>query len=87
MAEAVFNDEVDAVLVDHGYGVEKLAQYEGQLAIVGPTVLLDRGLGIGVRKGSDLKGKLDGALASMKADGTLNAIIRKWIGEDASTFQ
>ena len=86
LAEAVLNNEVDATLVDHGYGVEKLAQYEGQLAIVGPTVLLDRGLGIGVRKGSDLKGRLDEALASMKADGALNAIILKWVGEDASTF-
>ena len=84
--DAVLNDEVDAILVDHGYGVEKLAEHEGQLAIVGPTVLLDRGLGIGVRKGGDLKDKLDEALASMKSDGTLNAIILRWIGEDASTF-
>ena len=74
-AEAVLNGEVDAVLVDHGYGVEKLAEHEGQLEIVGPSVPLDRGLGIGVRKGGDLKGKLDEALASMKADGTLNALI------------
>ena len=50
-------------------------------------MLLDRGLGIGVRKGGELKGKLDEALASMKADGALNAIILKWVGEDASTFQ
>ena len=85
-AEAVLNGEVDAVLVDHGYGVEKFAEHQGQLAIVGPSVLLDRGLGIGVRKGGDLKGRLDEALASMKADGALNAIILKWIGEDASTF-
>ena len=87
LAEAVLNGEVDATLVDHGYGVEKLAEYGDQLAIVGPTVLLDRGLGIGVRKGSDLKDRLDEALASMKADGTLNALILRWIGEDASTFQ
>ena len=86
LAETVLNGEVDAVLVDHGYGVGKLAEYEGRLEIVGPTVTLDRGLGIGVRKGSDLKGKLDEALASMKADGTLNALILKWVGEDASTF-
>ena len=78
--------EVDAVLVDHGYAVERLSEHEGRLAIVGPSVSLDRGLGIGVRKGGDLKGKLDEALASMKADGTLNAIILKWVGEDASTF-
>ncbi len=86
LAETVLNGEVDAVLVDHGYGVGKLAEYEGQLAIVGPTVTLDRGLGIGVRKGGDLKDRLDEALASMKADGTLNALILKWVGEDASTF-
>ena len=84
--EVVLNDEVDAVLVDHGYGVQKLTEHEGQLAIVGPSVLLDRGLGIGVRKGSDLKGKLNEALESMKADGALNALILKWIGEDGSTF-
>ena len=87
LAEAVLNGDVDAGLVDHGYGVEKLAKYEGQLAIVGPTVLLDRGLGIGVRKGSDLKDRLDEALASMKADGALNALILKWVGEDAATFK
>ncbi len=85
--DAVLNNEVDAVLVDHGYGVERLAEYPGQLAIVGPSVSLDRGLGIGVRKGGDLKGKLDEALASMKDDGTLNNIIIKWVGEDASTFE
>ena len=85
--DAVLNDEVDAVLVDHGYGVEKLAEYQGQLAIVGPSVLLDRGLGMGVRKDSKLKERIDEALTSMKADGTLNAIILKWVGEDAATFK
>ncbi len=85
--EAVLSGMVDAILVDHGYGVEKLAEHEGQLEIVGPSVLLDRGLGIGVRKDGDLKGKLNEALASMKADGTLNAIIVKWVGENASTFE
>ena len=85
--DAVLNGEVDAVLVDHGYAVERLSEYEGRLAIVGPSVLLDRGFGIGVRKGGELKGKLDEALASMKADGTLNAIILKWVGEGASTFK
>ena len=85
--EAVLNGEVDAVLVDHGYAVEKLAEFKGQLAIVGPSVLLDRGLGIGVRKGSGMQVTLDEALASMKADGSLNALILKWVGEDAATFQ
>ncbi|MYD97118.1 MAG: transporter substrate-binding domain-containing protein [Gammaproteobacteria bacterium] len=85
-ADAVLSGEVDAILVDHGYGVEKLAEHEGQLAVVGPSVLLDRGLGIGVREGSELKHRFDEALASMKADNVLNALIRKWVGEGASTF-
>ncbi len=86
VVEVLLQGRVDAVMVDHGYGVEKLAEHAGQLAIVGPSVLLDRGLGMGVRKGSDLKGRLNQALASMKADGTLNTYILSWIGEDASTF-
>ncbi len=85
--DALLGGEVDAVLVDHGYAVQKLAQYENQLEIAGPSVLLDRGLGMGVRPGSELKDKLDVALDSMKADGTLNGLILKWLGEKASTFQ
>ena len=87
VADAVLAGDVDAAMVDHGYGVEKLAQHEGRLEIVGPAVLLDRGLGMGIRKGSDLKERLDEALASMKADGSLNALIRTWVGAGASTFE
>ena len=42
---------------------------------------------MGIRKGSDLKERLDEALASMKADGSLNALIRTWVGADASIFE
>ena len=85
--DAVLLGEVDAVLVDHGYAVQKLEQHKGQLAVVGGRVSLDRGLGIGVRPGSELKGKLDNALDSMKDDGTLNTLILRWLGEDASQFE
>ena len=87
VADALLAGDVDAALVDHGYGVQKLAEHEGRLEIVGPAVLLDRGLGMGIRKGSDLKERLDEALASMKADGSLNALIRTWVGADASIFE
>ena len=83
VVDALLDGEVDAVLVDHGYGVEKIAEHEGKLAIVGPSVLL----GMGVREGSELKDKLDEALASMKAAGSLNNLPLKWVGEDASTFK
>ena len=33
-----------------------------------------------------LRDKLNDAIASMNADGSLNKLIRKWVGEDAKTF-
>ena len=83
---ALLNGDIDAMLVDHAYATNKLSEYEGRLAVVGPSVLLDRGIGIGVRNNNDLLAKLNSAIASMKADGSLNELIRKWVGEDASTF-
>ena len=84
--EALLNGDINASLVDHAYAVEKLAEYEGRLAAVGPSVLLDRGIGMGVREDStDLRDKLNEAIASMKADGSLNELIRKWVGEKART--
>jgi polar amino acid transport system substrate-binding protein len=42
---------------------------------------------MGVRESDgDLKSKMDKAIGSMKADGTLNIMIKKWFGDDAATF-
>lgn len=84
--EALLAGEVDALLVDRGYALQKVAEQGGRLTIAGPQVALDQGLGLGVREGSYLRERLNEALASMKEDGTLNALLRKWIGEDADTF-
>ena len=85
--EAVLNGEADAALVDREFAHENIAASGGRLAVVGPDVTLDSGIGIGVREDdSDLKEKLDKAIASMKEDGSLNALIRKWFNEDADTF-
>lgn len=84
--DALFDGSVDAILVDQAFAAGKLMEFEGRLAIVGPSVELDMGIGIGVREDSELKAKLDEALSSMKADGSLNDIILKWVGEDAVTF-
>ncbi len=87
VADAVLGGEIDAVLVDHGYAINKLAERGDMLEIVGPPVPLDRGPGIGVRKGSPLKARFDRALSSMKEDGSLNALLRKFVGADAKTFE
>ena len=88
LIEAVLNGEADAALVDREFAHENMAVHEGKLAVVGPNVPLDSGIGIGVREDDgELKEKLDEAIASMKDDGSLNALIRKWFDEDAETFQ
>ena len=85
--EAVLSGDVDAALVDREFAHETMAESGGSLAVVGPNVLLDSGIGIGVREDdSDLKDKLDEAIDSMKEDGSLNSLIRKWFDEDAETF-
>ena len=45
------------------------------------------GIGIGVREtDGDLKAKLNDAIRAMQSDGSLNALILEWVGEDAATF-
>ena len=84
---AVLAGEADAVLVDSGFAAESVAESGGRLAVVGPQVPLDRGVGVGVQEGDDdLREKLDEAIGEMKADGSLNALLRKWFGPDTATF-
>ena len=64
-----------------------LEESEGRLVLVGPEVLIGAGAGIGVRETDDeLEAKLNEAIDDMKEDGSLNALIVKWFGEDAPTF-
>lgn len=84
---AVLNGDADAALVDREFAHENIAANAGKLAVVGPDVPLDSGIGIGLREDdSELKQKLDRAITAMKEDGSLNALIRKWFDEDADTF-
>ncbi len=84
---AVLAGEADAALVDGGFAAESIAESGGRLAAVGPQVPIDRGVGIGIQEGADdLREKLDAAIGEMKADGSLNALLRKWFGADTPTF-
>ena len=67
--------------------MDSIAENEGRLALVGSEVILGSGTAAGVREGdSRLKDKLDDAILSMKADGSLNVLIKKWLGPEAQTF-
>ncbi len=87
LVEAVLTGEVDAALVDREFAQDSIAENGDRLIVVGSDVALDSGIGIGVREtDGELKEKLDEAISSMKEDGTLNDLIRKWFDEDAETF-
>ncbi|MDR5655172.1 transporter substrate-binding domain-containing protein [Ruixingdingia sedimenti] len=84
---AVRNGEADAVLADKEFLVPIVAESGGALVFVGEDVFLDEGIGVGLRKSdSELREKFDAAITSMKEDGTLNPLIKKWFGEEAQTF-
>ena len=85
--DAVLDGEADAAMVDRGFAMDSIAENEGRLALAGPEVILGSGTAAGVREGdSQLKDKLDRAIHSMKEDGSLNVLIRKWLGPEAQTF-
>ena len=87
LVSAVLSGEADAGLVDQEFAHESVVASGNMLIVVGPEVPLDSGIGIGVREDdTDLKNALNEAIDSMKADGSLNALIRNWFDEDAKTF-
>ena len=50
-----------------------------ELQFVGDDVFLGGGIGMAFRESdAELRGKFDAAIASMKADGSLNALLAKW---------
>ncbi|MBU3261206.1 transporter substrate-binding domain-containing protein [Roseovarius sp. PS-C2] len=81
---AVRNGEADAVLADKSFLVP-VAEEDADLMIVGPDVALGDGIGMGLRESdTELRATFDTAIQSMKDDGSLNELIKKW--EVASTF-
>ena len=83
---AVKNGEADAVLADKEFLAPFVAESNGEMVFAG-EVPLGGGIGMGVRESDGaLKDKMDAAISSMKADGTLNAMITKWFGAEAQTY-
>ena len=81
---AVRNGEADAVLADKSY-LAPIAAENADLMLVGDNLMLGGGVAMGIRESDgDLKSKFSVAIDSMKADGTLNALITKW--EIGATF-
>lgn len=84
---AVRNGEADAVFADKDYLVPIVAESNGELTFVGEEIQLGGGIGMGLRESdAEMKGKFDAAIQSMKDDGTLNTLLKKWFGDEALVF-
>ena len=84
---AVLNGEADAVFADADFLLPKAEESGGELMVVGDPVPLGGGVGMGLREtDTELKEKFDAAITSMKEDGTLNELLKKWFGEDTQTY-
>jgi polar amino acid transport system substrate-binding protein len=69
-------------LADKSY-LNPVAEGDADLVLLVQQELIGGGVGMGLRESdAELRGKFDAAIASMKADGSLNALIAKWeVGE------
>ena len=84
---AVQNGEVDAVFADYDFLLPVVEASGGALMFVGEPVALGGGVGMGLRESdSELRDKFNAAIDSMKADGSLNALLAKWFGEEAPGY-
>jgi polar amino acid transport system substrate-binding protein len=82
---AVRSGEVDSVLADRAFLADIVADSNGELVFVGDDVSIGGGVGIGVRESdAELKVALNAAIDQMKADGSLNEILKRWLEIDAN---
>ncbi len=84
---AVRNGEADAVFADKDYLAPLVAESGGELTFVGEDVQLGGGIGMGLRESdTELRETFDAIIGELKADGTIDTLIRKWFGEDATVY-
>jgi len=70
---------IDLLLADDTFLRPVVEGSGGAIAFVGPDVAIGGGVAMGMRKGEDeLAGKMNAALVSMKADGTVDKLIMEF---------
>ncbi len=84
---AVRNGTADAVLADKDFLLTYVNESNGELVILRDQPTPGQGVSVGLRQSdAALKAKFDGAIAAMKAVGTLNAMLVKWFGAEVPQF-
>jgi polar amino acid transport system substrate-binding protein len=70
---------LDTILADGAYLEPVVTASNGAIEFVGEDVMIGGGVGAGIRKeDTELKAKVNEALASLKADGTVDKLIAEW---------
>jgi polar amino acid transport system substrate-binding protein len=79
---AVKSGEADAVLADKAF-LAPIAESDAEVVLLEQEELIGGGVGLGLRESdTELRDTFNAAIASMKADGSLNALIAEWgVGE------
>lgn len=78
---------LDLVFIDGSVALETAAGSNGALKSDGPDILIGEGAGIGLRKSdTELLSKLNASLQAMKADGSLDALIKKYFPNRPGPF-
>ena len=64
-----------------------VSESNGELVFVGEDVTIGGGIGVGLRKSDTaLKAKFDEAISAMKADGSINELLKKWFGDKTELY-
>ena len=83
---AMLSGEADAVFADKDTLVP-VVEEDPTVMWAGEDIALSVGIGMAFRKSDpDLRAKFDAGIEAMKADGTLNAMIKEYLGEDSPGF-
>ena len=86
---AVRDGQAEAVFADKDFLAPYVKESNGELVWVKgqDKVVVGEGIAIGLRQSdTELKAKFDAAIKSMKDDGSLNTMIKKWFGDEAMVF-
>lgn len=79
--QALISGDVDAVIIDETAGQGYRGENAEKLELIGPSISSDE-LGFVFPKGSDLVDPFNQAIESMKKDGKLEALNKKYFGPD-----
>nr|WP_319247072.1 transporter substrate-binding domain-containing protein [uncultured Celeribacter sp.] len=84
---AMLSGEADAIFADKDTLVP-VVEEDPNVVWAGEDIALSVGIGAAFRKSDpELRAKFDEAITAMKEDGTLNEMIKEYLGEDSPVFE